>query len=113
MRTVIVIMMAITPSLNASSLAVVITHTVPGNQRAWPQLRMKAKLLWKVSCRYSRYSPYDLLATGADVTLLHKDIGCLSHKVAEEVGAISATKSGVVRAYDHSVVGRIANEPSG
>jgi hypothetical protein len=43
---------------------------------------------------------------------LHKDIGRLSRNVAEEVGAISATESSVVSADDHSVVARIANEPS-
>src|SRR5215204_1176781 len=41
LRTVIVIMIAITPSLNASSLAVFITYTVAGNQPACRQLRMR------------------------------------------------------------------------
>jgi hypothetical protein len=52
--------MAITPSLNASSLDVVITYTVSGNQPGWPQLRIRFET---ALCRRPTSRMMDVLRT--------------------------------------------------
>jgi hypothetical protein len=61
-----VIMMAITPSLNASSLDVVITYTVPGNQPAWPQLRMRFET---ALCRRPTILRMEILHTAVSILI--------------------------------------------
>src|SRR3954465_6240249 len=59
-------MMAITPSLNASSLAVVIPYTVPGNQPAWPQLRMRFET---ALCRRPTILRMEILHTAVSIPI--------------------------------------------